>query len=250
MDKSLERKLLKATSILYAEDDSGEREQASCFFVSAGKEGKHHFLVTNKHVLENKTKIHVYMDLYHKEDSTYTRHKKLTLRLNDTVRYHPDYDLAALCIDGVAKLNTEEQEYQYSAIEADWIPDSYEDFSAFQEILMLGYPSGIGDMVSNFPVTRKGMTATPVWNCYKGQPNFLIDIPFLSGSSGSPIFAEADGKVWLLGIECSTIMEKMVEECLPNRLYRSRKKTVEVETGLGLAVRSDQLHELLYRNKK
>ena len=37
-------------------------------------------------------------------------------------------------------------------------------------------------------VTRQGITATPIWNQFKGDKVFLIDAGVFPGSSGSPVF--------------------------------------------------------------
>ena len=37
-------------------------------------------------------------------------------------------------------------------------------------------------------IVRKGITATPIWNDFKGQEVFLVDAGVFPGSSGSPVF--------------------------------------------------------------
>ncbi|MBL4732407.1 MAG: trypsin-like peptidase domain-containing protein [Rhizobiaceae bacterium] len=56
-----------------------------------------------------------------------------------------------------------------------------------EEILMVGYPSGLIDDVNNLPIVRQGITATAVYNSYNGQNQFLTDCASFGGSSGSPI---------------------------------------------------------------
>ena len=106
---------------------------------------------------------------------------------------------------------------------------------------MLGYPSGIHDKTTNLPVARTGITSTPLASNYKSRPEFLINVPFLNGSSGSPVFAEANGNTYLVGIEYSKLLEKVTVDRYKNRMYRSRKYTKEMETGLGIAIRADQI---------
>lgn len=246
MNRQTEKHLLKSTSIIHTEDCYGNVEQASCFFVAHTSAGAvHHYLVTNKHVLENKVKIHLSLDQYHKETGTCSYHRNITISLHQAVRFHKTCDIAVLNIDFIKNQNTEKDFYSYSTLDTKMIPEHYDDFLNIQPILMLGYPSGIHDTVSNLPVARAGITATPMNNNYKGKAEFLIDIPFLNGSSGSPIFAEINDTVYLVGIEYSKILEKVTEDKCKNRLYRSRKYTVETETGLGIAIRSRQILELI-----
>jgi hypothetical protein len=63
-----------------------------------------------------------------------------------------------------------------------------DDLSALEEITFIGYPSGIFDEHNSSPVVRRGITATPIWNDFKGEPCFLIDAGVFPGSSGSPVF--------------------------------------------------------------
>lgn len=57
-----------------------------------------------------------------------------------------------------------------------------------EEIIMLGYPTGIWDSKHNLPIIRKGITATHPRLHYNGLPEFLIDAACFPGSSGSPVF--------------------------------------------------------------
>ncbi|MBI1346873.1 hypothetical protein GC163_11360 [bacterium] len=57
-----------------------------------------------------------------------------------------------------------------------------------EDILMVGYPNGLWDSHNNYPIFRKGVTATSPRNNYEGRPEFLIDVASFPGSSGSPVF--------------------------------------------------------------
>lgn len=63
-----------------------------------------------------------------------------------------------------------------------------EDFDAIEEVILVGYPSGIFDVKNFIPVARRGITATPLSVDYAGKPQFLIDAAVFPGSSGSPVF--------------------------------------------------------------
>lgn len=63
-----------------------------------------------------------------------------------------------------------------------------DSLAAIEDVLMIGYPKGFGDSVNNLPIVRRGTTATPAYLNYNGLPQFLVDIPIYTGSSGSPIF--------------------------------------------------------------
>lgn len=60
--------------------------------------------------------------------------------------------------------------------------------SPIEEVVFIGYPSGIWDAKNILPVIRKGITATPYYVDFDGQKKFLIDASVFPGSSGSPVF--------------------------------------------------------------
>ena len=60
--------------------------------------------------------------------------------------------------------------------------------AAMEEIVFIGYPSGLRDEANASPLIRRGITSTPVWNDFQGRPSFLIDAGVFPGSSGSPVF--------------------------------------------------------------
>ena len=59
---------------------------------------------------------------------------------------------------------------------------------ALEEVVFIGYPTGIWDRKNLLPVIRKGITATPVGVDFQGEKQFLIDASVFPGSSGSPVF--------------------------------------------------------------
>lgn len=60
--------------------------------------------------------------------------------------------------------------------------------SPIEEVVFIGYPSGIWDSTNILPIIRKGITATPYYIDFEGQKRFLIDASVFPGSSGSPVF--------------------------------------------------------------
>ncbi len=62
------------------------------------------------------------------------------------------------------------------------------DLDAVEQVLFIGYPSGIYDRANLLPIARVGTTATPVKVDYEGLPAFLVDAAVFPGSSGSPVF--------------------------------------------------------------
>ena len=114
---------------------------------------------------------------------------------------HPieEVDVAALPLAPVVNHLTEKGDTPfYKSIQTHIIPkqDELEDLDAVEEVMFVGYPSGIYDRVNNLPITRRGSTATPPSVDYEGKPIFLIDASVFQGSSGSPVLIYDNGS-WL-----------------------------------------------------
>jgi len=58
---------------------------------------------------------------------------------------------------------------------------------------MVGYPIGLWDDVNNFPVLRRGITASHPIVDFQGKSIGLADIASFPGSSGSPILVVNEG---------------------------------------------------------
>ena len=78
-----------------------------------------------------------------------------------------------------------------------WQPGAGPEPSPLEEVVFVGYPSGISDARHMLPVLSRGITATPLGVDYRGERHLVINGPLYPGCSGSPVFlldkgAEAD----------------------------------------------------------
>lgn len=62
-----------------------------------------------------------------------------------------------------------------------------EDLDAVEEVIMVGYPNGLWDEANNFPLFRRGITASHPAIDFENQKIFVIDAACFPGSSGSPV---------------------------------------------------------------
>lgn len=62
-----------------------------------------------------------------------------------------------------------------------------------EDVLMIGYPIGLIDEFSNFPIIRKGITSTHPALDFNNKSIGIVDIACFPGSSGSPIFISIQG---------------------------------------------------------
>jgi len=73
--------------------------------------------------------------------------------------------------------------------------EELKQFDAVEQVLMVGYPNGLWDSTNNFPLLRRGITAShpAVDFVVDGVATTVIDIASFPGSSGSPVFIYNDG---------------------------------------------------------
>ena len=183
-------------------------------------------LITNRHVVDNTIRGHVTFTLVDgsKDDSVPLLGKAITVNLSEDGwrwTYHPSdhIDIAALPLSPIVNhLGSVGKMPFYKGIPTDIIPsqDMLESLDAVEEVLFVGYPSGIYDQANNLPMFRKGITATPLYIDYESKPLFLIDASVFPGSSGSPVFIYNNGswstrdgrlmsgrRTWFLGVLAS-----------------------------------------------
>ena len=62
-----------------------------------------------------------------------------------------------------------------------------DELQAVENVLMVGYPTGLWDEVNNFPLFRRGVTASHPAFDYQGESITVVDMACFPGSSGSPV---------------------------------------------------------------
>lgn len=72
-------------------------------------------------------------------------------------------------------------------------PERLRDLSAVEDVLMVGYPTGIWDAANNLPIFRRGITATHPGIPFEDRPVGLVDVACFRGSSGSPVLICSEG---------------------------------------------------------
>lgn len=137
----------------------------------------------------------------------------LLVRLDDFQKLRilhptPDVDLCAILFQPLRA----EAEKQRKAIFAVLLDTSLiladvnlQELSAVEDVLMVGYPIGLWDDVNNFPLSRRGITATHPAVDFGGKSIGSVDIACFPGSSGSPVsetarFCSASSSLALTGL--------------------------------------------------
>lgn len=155
------------------------------------------FIVTNKHVVAGVTNgtFILRKGLVEGEIKTVKPGEGYSISFSESAFIdHPssNVDVAAMNLSEiVSKLEAAGNHIYWKNISSKQCPgppDIEKFIGPIEEIIFVGYPSGIWDSKNLSPVVRKGITATPYYIPFMGEPNFLIDASVFPGSSGSPVF--------------------------------------------------------------
>ena len=176
-----------------------------------GKDQWRIYLVTNKHVLDPDTlkrraltSVRLYLNV---EKNGQVVGEQLDYLLEEQsvsrVREHPDSDVDVLAIDVVPLFNAR-KDIRNKLVGEDLFGVAAKrkelDITAGEEIIVVGYPSGIRQGLTNYPIIRQGIIATRIGEeLHEELPQpgggtktrvsraFLIDGATIPGSSGSPV---------------------------------------------------------------
>lgn len=196
MKLSIIEELCYSTVRIECKNSSGQVQTGTGFFFGFKKSEKESIpiLITNKHVVKDMLVGKFIMTIANPDGTpNNTKHFPVKLtNLQSFIRYHPDneVDLCAMAVAPILNyakangINVFIRVFDKSKLPTN---EQLEEFTALEEILMIGYPNGIWDSVNNMPILRRGITATHPSIDYNGKKEFLIDAACFPGSSGSPV---------------------------------------------------------------
>jgi hypothetical protein len=195
--------LIYSTTRIDVEFDNNKQSGTGFFFnfkINNEDDRKVSTLITNKHVIENASKIHIHFNKADENNNPLVgQTTKVTIaEIKDYFMVHPDpkIDLAIANTSPLINLlkNNGDNAFVKGFAESLMLFDDDLDFiTSGDDILMVGYPRGLKDDINNQPIFRKGITATNPNLKYNGKHEFLIDIAAYEGSSGSPVFLYYNG---------------------------------------------------------
>ncbi|WP_201353141.1 trypsin-like peptidase domain-containing protein [Hydrogenimonas urashimensis] len=155
------------------------------------------FLITNKHVVEGIVHGN-FVVLKGKVDGKTKKPLlgqgyRFSFNANNFIGHpNPDVDVAAMNVSAIFSEaeNNGDILFWKNLTEREFPTQEQIDkfISPIEEVVFIGYPSGIWDTKNILPIIRKGITATPYYIDFDGQKKFLIDASVFPGSSGSPVF--------------------------------------------------------------
>lgn len=163
------------------------------FEFSFDNKGSVPVIITNKHVINYNQKETVSFCL-HTKNGDMPDAEKLNITFQTDWHFHQDQD-QDLCFCFVnplfQQIKTQKQkDVFFTPIKEDliWTNAKLEELSAIEDVVMVGYPTGLWDKKNNFPLFRKGITASHPSTDFNGRNIGVVDMACFPGSSGSPIF--------------------------------------------------------------
>lgn len=153
-------------------------------------------IITNKHVVNcnsNET-MTFYLHLRNGEDES---NESYQVTLTSNWIFHSKKDLCFCFVNPVFEFVKKQtgKDVFYIAIDETILPSQkmLEELSALEELVMVGYPIGLWDKKNNFPIFRKGYTASHPAIDFNEPGIGLVDMACFPGSSGSPIYILNEG---------------------------------------------------------
>ena len=186
--------LLYTTVPIYARKEDGTLSSGTGFIFSVRETDVSSIplLITNYHVLEKA--VAGFVEIHVAENGKPCTNKSIRVQFDQTIisgNRLGNLDLIAVPL--AATFNDFQNrgvDIFFRSVDQNMIPtdEQWNDFAAIEDVTFIGYPSGLYDDKNKISIIRQGITATPIWNNFKGEEVFLIDAGVFPGSSGSPVF--------------------------------------------------------------
>jgi len=235
------------------------------FFDNGNGESHLPVIITNKHVVDGSKRIFLNINTLDSNGNfspgNHVSQEIFDLKFNIIDHPNSDVDLCAILIGPTisAIQNTGKQTHIIALNKSHIISkEELASLNTLEEIIMIGYPTGLSDTFNNLPIIRKGITATPAFIDYNNQKEFLIDAPCFPGSSGSPVILfkkdlELNGstlnerlKMRLLGnLYAGPVYEadgSIITETLPTSIRQFSRTQLLIN--LGNVIKSERILEL------
>lgn len=242
--------LLFTTVPIWVLRSDGNQSSGTSFILSLPIPGEGNqqipLLVTNAHVVRDAQRGLI--DLVEREGQTPKRGSRLRVEIDGaalTTFIDEENDLAIIPIGGLLnQLEDSGRPVFFRSVSLDLITtdDVIADLAALEEVTFIGYPSGLYDEHNVTPIIRKGITATPPWNDFQGQPAFLIDAGVFPGSSGSPVFIFNQG-AYATRSGLTVGNRLLFMGVLTEAILRTEKDVPPVFLGIGRVTKASRLRQ-------
>ena len=219
--------------------------------------GRARFVVTNRHLVEGVQRGALVFTLAQGGQPDIGQRFQIDIEQFPQAWFlHPDptVDLALVPLRPLLEAAEARGAQLYvQAIDTRHIPDAAAcaAFDALEEVLFVGYPSGVWDQFNALPILRRGSTATAAELDFEGRPEFLIDAAVYPGSSGSPVFVRrgnlSQEAPWFVGVVAAVFFREEASRLVPLPVPASQGSTVlgSEMIDLGLVIKASAVRELI-----
>lgn len=174
---------------------------------------------------------------------------------------HPDPNVDMCALPLAPLLNSVQPPPFFRMLGPELVPTEQQvtDLDAIEDVIMVGYPIGLSDETNNYPVIRRGITATDPAVDFDGRAITVIDMACFPGSSGSPVFLYENGsyaskgggivigsRLYLLGVLFAGPQMKVDGTIETKDIPTSTQSvpSVNVMINLGYIIKSNQIAAL------
>jgi hypothetical protein len=156
-----------------------------------GPDKKVPVIITNKHVVNFKERETVRFFL-HEKLGTDPGEENIDIEFDTRWIFHKTQDLCfcylAPLFLGIHERQKKEVFFVPLTENLIWSQEKLEELTAVEDVIMVGYPSGLWDERHNLPLFRKGITASHPAIDFNNENIGVMDMACFPGSSGSPVF--------------------------------------------------------------
>lgn len=149
-------------------------------------------LVTNKHVVNNNPNETMRFELHLMGDDHGDSGENYLVTYQTQWLFHPTHDLCATftkpLFDEVYRRTGKRVFCRINEENLICDEEHLKELDALESVLMVGYPRGLWDHLHNYPLFRKGFTASHPGYDFNERSIGVVDMACFQGSSGSPIF--------------------------------------------------------------
>ena len=153
-------------------------------------------VITNKHVVNYSPDEFMTFE-FHTHVNGEPVQESVRIKAQTKWHFHNDHDLCFTFLMPIVKLVKDQlgKDVFVLRLAEDLIWDSVKllELSAIEDTIMVGYPNGLYDSVNNFPLFRRGITASHPALDFNRKGIGAVDMACFPGSSGSPIFILNEG---------------------------------------------------------
>jgi hypothetical protein len=229
-------KLMYATVRIVGKNAANEDVGGTAFFykISLENDQSTTVLITNKHVIRD-TGNRPNIDVHTRTRATGRPDGIASIQVDGALDaewiVHPnrDIDLCAYMVQ--PKLNDLKPAPFFLSFEKNIIPSQkmLDDLDAIEEVIMIGYPALLYDQKNDYPIIRKGITASHPATDFNGKQETALDIPVFGGSSGSPVLIYNTGTYFQKSQNTTTIGNRIIFlGVLYGGQYINTKGTIEI----------------------